>query len=159
MQDLPTLDRYDIAILSALQRNGRATWLELGELVNLSATAAQRRVRALRDSGVIQRFTVDLDRTRLGQEVHAFVSVNVDRQDLKLAEAFRRAVSLYPEVQACYKLSGSVDFILDVVAPNIASYGRFLDERILSLAGVKDASSAIVLHTVKERRTMIPGSL
>jgi Lrp/AsnC family leucine-responsive transcriptional regulator len=150
------LDRYDLAILAALQGDARMTWLELGEAVSLSATAAQRRVRALRDAGVIRRFTVDLSRQRLGQEVRAFVSVNVDRRDVELAERFRRTIGAYPEVQACYKLSGSVDFLLDVVASDIASYGRFLDECVLSLPGVKDASSAIVLDTIKDHEAMIP---
>jgi len=132
------------------------TWLELGEAVGLSATAVQRRVRVLQDSGVIRRFTVEIDRKAMGLEVRAFVSVNVDRHEIKLAESFRRAMSVHPEVQACYKLSGSVDFLLDVVAPSIERYGRFLDECILNVAGVKDASSAIVLDTIKEHEAMIP---
>lgn len=152
------LDRYDLTILAALQRDGRMTWLDLGELASLSASAAQRRVRGLRDAGVIRRFTVELDRPSLGHDVHAFVSVNVERQDIQLAEAFRRTVVTYPEVQACYKLSGDVDYLLDVVAATIPSFGRFLDERILSLPGVKDASSAIVLDTIKWYKAMIPSA-
>jgi Lrp/AsnC family leucine-responsive transcriptional regulator len=156
MKEIYRLDRLDVSILAALQRNSRMTWLELGEAAGLSATSAQRRVRSLQQAGVIRSFTVELDRHRLGQEVHAFVSVNVDQRDAKLAERFRVRIAAYPEVQACYKLSGTVDFLLDVVAPDIGSYGRFLDECILTLDGVKDASSAIVLDTVKEPKAMIP---
>jgi Lrp/AsnC family transcriptional regulator, leucine-responsive regulatory protein len=154
--DIVRLDRYDTAILRALQRDARLTWLQLGEAVNLSATACQRRVRTLRQKGIIKRFTVTLDMAKLGHQIHAFVFVNVDRKQVELAEQFRRKMNDYPEVQACHMLSGSVDFILDVVAPDIKSYGKFLEEKILSLAGVRDASSAIVLETVKEPQTMIP---
>jgi Lrp/AsnC family leucine-responsive transcriptional regulator len=55
-------------------------------------------------------------------------------------------------------LTGNVDFLLDVVAEDLQSYGRFIEEKILSLPGVKDASSTIVLDTVKEPQPMIPGA-
>jgi Lrp/AsnC family leucine-responsive transcriptional regulator len=150
------LDRYDREILAALQKDGRITWLKLAEAANLSATAVQRRVQALQEKGIVKRFTVALDLTRLGHAVHAFVSVNVDRQKVELAEAFRRTIRSYPEVQACYMVTGNVDFLLEVVAEDLHSYGRFIEERLLSLPGVKDASSTIVLDTVKELQVMIP---
>jgi DNA-binding Lrp family transcriptional regulator len=152
------LDRYNREILSALQKDGRITWLKLAESVNLSAAAVQRRVEALQESGLIKRFTIALDPMRLGHSVHAFVSVNVDRQKITLAEEFRRTIRSYPEVQACYMATGDVDFLLDVVAEDLRSYGKFIEEKLLSLPGVKDASSTIVLDTVKEPRAMIPAS-
>jgi Lrp/AsnC family transcriptional regulator, leucine-responsive regulatory protein len=152
------LDRYDLELLDALQKDSRSTWLKLAEVASLSATAVQRRVQALQDKGVIKRFTIALDLTRVGQAVHAFVSVNVDRQKVELAEQFRRTINSYPQVQACYMLTGNVDFLLDVVAEDLQSYGRFIEEKILSLPGVKDASSTIVLDTVKEPQPMIPGA-
>src|SRR5690606_19031612 len=160
MADILRLDRYDLAILNALQRDGRMTWLELAERVNLSATACQRRVRSLQERQVIRHFTVALDFAQLGYGVHAFLSVNVDRRNVGLANEFRRTIASYPEVLACYMLSGSVDFLLDVVAPDLQGYGRFVEERILSLPGVKDASSAIVLDAVKESPASItvPGT-
>jgi Lrp/AsnC family transcriptional regulator, leucine-responsive regulatory protein len=151
------LDRYDLAILEALQRDARATWLELGEQVNLSASACQRRVRSLQARGVLKRFTVDVDLGVLGYDVHAFLSVNVDRRDIKLANQFRKTIDGYPEVLACHMLSGNVDFILEVVSRDLPSYGRFVEERILSLPGVKDASSALVLETVKSRPPALGG--
>jgi len=153
---IPRIDRYDLAILTALQSDSRMSWIELGEAVSLSATAAQRRVRALQEAGVIKRFTVALDRNLLGHGLHAFVSVSIDRKETQLAEEFRNRVQAYPEVQACYKLSGNVDYLLDIVAADIQTYGRFIEQKILSLAAVKDASSAIVLDTIKEPRATIP---
>jgi Lrp/AsnC family leucine-responsive transcriptional regulator len=150
------LDRFDLAILRALQRRGRVSWVELGETVSLSPTAVQRRVRMLEESGVIRGFTVCVDRERLGLGVRAMVSVSIDRKEVSLTEQFRTVVAGYDEVQACYKLSGDVDFLLDIVAPDIGRFGRFIEERILSLPAVKDASSAIVLDTIKEPRAMIP---
>jgi Lrp/AsnC family leucine-responsive transcriptional regulator len=150
------LDSYDHKILTALQQDGRITWLKLAEIVSLSAAAVQRRVEALQEKGIIRRFTIAIDPMQFGHAVHAFVSVNVDRQRVELAEEFRRTIQGYPEVQACYMATGNVDFLLDVVAEDLHSYGRFIEEKILRLSGVKDASSTIVLDTVKEPRAMIP---
>ena len=153
--DIHQIDRYDVAILSALQADGRMSWIKLGAAVSLSATAVQRRVRALEEAGVIERFTIALNRNLLGHDVHALVSVSIDRKEAKLANEFRKAISGYSEVQACYKLSGNVDFLLDIVSRDISAFGRFIEEKILSLAAVKDASSAIVLDTIKQPRAMI----
>ena len=81
--------------------------------------------------------------------MEAFVSVNVDRQDVRLVRNFRSAVTSYPEVQDCHMMTGQVDYLLRVVARDIKSYGRFIEEKILAMPGVKDASSSIVLDRVK----------
>jgi DNA-binding Lrp family transcriptional regulator len=63
-----------------------------------------------------------------------------------------------PQVQACHMVSGTIDFMLEVVAPDLESFGRFIDGELLSMPAVKDASSSIVLNVVKPRRTMIAES-
>lgn len=149
------MDKYDTAILKALQVDGRITWSQLATEVNLSASAVQRRVESLVESGVIEYFTVKLNETALGYSVKAFVAVNVERQNTELAEEFRRRVREHPQVQACHMISGSIDFILEVVATDLDSFARFIDGELLSMPAVKDASSSIVLKVVKPKRTMI----
>lgn len=149
------MDRYDTEILTALQADGRITWSQLATEVNLSASAVQRRVEALVERGVIENFTVNLNEAALGHSVKAFVTVNVERQDTKLAEEFRRRVREHPQVQACHMISGSIDFILEIVASDLDSFATFIDSELLSMPAVKDASSAIVLKVVKPKRTMI----
>ena len=149
------MDKFDTEILSVLQRNGRITWSQLATEVNLSASAVQRRVEALVERGVIENFTVNLNEAALGHSVKAFVTVNVERQDTKLAEEFRRRVREHPQVQACHMISGSIDFILEIVASDLDSFATFIDSELLSMPAVKDASSAIVLKVVKPKRTMI----
>lgn len=149
------MDKFDTAILSALQGDGRMTWSELATRVNLSASAAQRRVEALLDRGVIENFTVNLNEAALGHAVKAFVTVHVERQDTALAEEFRRRVREHPQVQACHMISGSIDFILEVVASDLDAFASFIDSELLSMPAVKDASSSIVLKVVKARQTMV----
>lgn len=130
-------------------------WSHLARRINLSASACQRRVEALEEEGVIENFTVNLDEKALGHRVKAFVEVSVDRQSTDLAQEFRRKVVEHPQVQACHMVSGTIDFMLEVVAPDLESFGRFIDGELLSMPAVKDASSSIVLNIVKPRRTMI----
>ena len=149
------MDRYDAAILKTLQRDGRISWARLAEQINLSASACQRRVEALVDRGVIENFTVNLDEAKLGHQVKAFVAVNMDRQDTELAQDFRRRVREHPQVQACHMISGTIDFMLEVVAEDLDAFGNFIDGELLSMPAVKDASSSIVLKVVKPKQTMI----
>ena len=149
------MDRFDAAILSALQKDGRISWSKLAERINLSPSACQRRVEALVDQGVIENFTVDLSEDRLGYHVKAFVSVNIDRQQTRLAQDFRREVREHPQVQACHMISGTIDFMLEVVATDLEAFGQFIDGELLSMPAVKDASSSIVLKTVKKHRVAL----
>ncbi len=150
------LDRIDYSILRELQADGRLSWVDLAARVNLSATACQRRVQALVDAGVITGFGARIDPAALGFEVEAYVAVSVERQDIESAQRFREAIRRCPEVQTCHMMSGEVDYLLRVVATDLKSFGRFIEEQILSVPGVKDASSSIVLDPVKSASALLP---
>ena len=143
------LDQIDTKILRELQADGRLSWVELAERVNLSATACQRRVQAMFEKGIIDGISARINPEALGYEVEAYVSVYVDRQDVELAQKFRKAIRDYPEVQTCHMITGQVDYLIRVIAKDLKSYGRFIEEKILRLPGVKDASSSIVLDRIK----------
>ena len=81
--------------------------------------------------------------------------VNIVRQDTELADEFRRRVVEHPQVQACHMISGSIDFILEVVASDLDAFGQFIDGELLRMPAVKDASSSIVLKVVKAKQAMI----
>jgi Lrp/AsnC family leucine-responsive transcriptional regulator len=149
------MDNYDARILSELQRDGRISWSKLADKISLSPSACQRRVEALIDRGIIENFTVNLNEDALGHHVKAFIAVNVDRQNTELAEDFRRKVKEHPQVQTCHMISGTIDFMLEVVADDLDAFGNFIDGELLSMPAVKDASSSIVLKVVKPKETMI----
>jgi len=149
------MNDFDKQILRLLADNGRLSWTEIAEHVNLSPSAVQRHVQQMQASGLIKHFTIALDTKKLGHEVRSFVEVKMQRSDVALAKRFREIIRELPQVQSCYKLSGSVDFILDVVAPNLEAYGQFLEREILSIPGVLDASSSIILEEVKAYEVMV----
>jgi len=142
------IDAVDKRILAILAKNSRMSWVQLSNAVNLSAPACQRRVEAMQASGVIKGFTLETDPYKMGQTIHAFINVKVERQNIETATAFRRTVASYPEVRSCYKLSGSVDYLVDLVIEDIRALSEFIDQRLLALDGVVDASSAIVLEAL-----------
>ena len=143
------MDKFDAAIIDALQANSRQSWVRLGEQVNLSSSACQRRVETMQRDGVIERFTVTLNEKALGHKVKAFVAVTVDRQNPRLAESFRRWAVVHQQVKACHMISGTSDYMLEVVAADLEALGHFLESELLGLASVKDATSSIVLGRVK----------
>lgn len=145
------MDEYDARIIEELKRDGRLSWAALAKRINLSASACQRRVEALVERGVIENFTINLDERAQGYQVRAFVSVNVDRQRNELAQEFREAVIAHPKVQSAHMISGGIDFMLEVVAEDLAAFGQFIDGELLMMPAVKDASSSIVLNVVKRR--------
>jgi Lrp/AsnC family leucine-responsive transcriptional regulator len=143
------MDRYDRQILALLQTEGRISFTTLAERIALSTSATLRRVQALEAAGVITGYRAMLDAQKLGHEVRAFVEVNVDRANPELVEQFLSHITQLPEVLSCYMVSGSVDFVLEVVAPSLVAYADFIDDSLLKLRGVKDASSRLVLRTIK----------
>lgn len=143
------MDNYDARILEELLADGRLSWASLAKRVSLSASACQRRAEALIDRGVIDNFTVNLNDAARGYAVRAFVSVNVDRQRNELAAEFREAVLGHANVERCHMLSGTIDFMLEVVAEDLVAFGEFINGELLTMPAVKDASSSIVLEVVK----------
>lgn len=144
-----TTDSIDSRILRELQRDGRISWVDLAERVNLSPSACQRRVQSLTERGVITGFGARIDPQALGYDIEAYLSVRVERHDVKRAQEFRKAIARYPEVLTCRMMTGDIDFLLRVIARDVRSYGRFVEEKILSLPGVTDASTSIVLDLIK----------
>lgn len=140
------IDAADLRILALLQSDSRMAWVQMADRVNLSASACQRRVEAMRADGVIARFTVDIDSAKLGLTIQAFVQIKVERQKTERAMAFRKRITSYPEVRAAYKLSGSVDYLVHIMVADITALSKFIDDKLLALDGVVDASSAIVLE-------------
>ena len=142
------IDRADMRILAALEGNARLPWVALSQIVNLSPSACQRRVEALQESGVIEKFTVRTNARARGLTVHAFIQIKVERQAVERAKALRAKIADYPEVKGAWKLSGQIDYLVEVQVADIATFSRFIDENLLSLDGVVDASSSIVLEEV-----------
>jgi Lrp/AsnC family leucine-responsive transcriptional regulator len=148
------LDRIDIAILECLQSDGRATTVELSEAVGLSASPCHRRQKLLEESGIIQRYVALLDQDRVGLPVNVFVTVEMSGHADDLLGQFETVVAQCPEVMECYEIAGTGDFLLRVVAADLASYENFLRARLARMPGVRSIRSVFALKRVIYRTNL-----
>jgi Lrp/AsnC family transcriptional regulator, leucine-responsive regulatory protein len=150
-------DTIDRQLLTALQKNGRATVGELAELVSLSQSPCWRRVRQLEDSGVIAGYHARLDRKLLGYGVLGFVHLAMADHTLEKASAFEREVVALPQVISCHNLSGRFDYQLEVVAKDLDAFSEFVRTSIRGLPGVREISTSFSLKEVKRSNEMPVG--
>ncbi len=143
------LNQKDRAILAELQRDSRITMQELARRTGLSASACWRRVRALEESGVIERYAAQVNARKAGFLLSSMTLVSLARHEQKNVENFEREVLRHPEVLECFATSGEADFHLRVVVEDMDAYNRFLDDFIFKLPGVSQVRSDIVLKVIK----------
>lgn len=143
------LDVFDLRLLSALQRDGRAPNATLAETVGLSASQISRRLARLEAEGVIATYAALLKPDAVGLSVLAFSSVSLERQ-AEAMDGFEAAVLRFPEILECYSVTGEQDFVLRIVARDLKAFADFLSDRLLRVPGVRSVRSSIVLHTIKQ---------
>ena len=143
------LDKFDIAILDELQRDGRLTNAELAQRVGLSTAPCWRRVRALEESGYIKGYRAEIDRQRIGLGVLAFVRLDALRNAAELTREMEEAIRGLPEVVSCHYISGTGTFELQVVSQDLETFSRFAREVLLHLPNVKDLQTSFSLGEVK----------
>lgn len=149
-----SVDATDRLILAALQDDARLTSAELAERVHLTHSPCWRRVRRLEERGFIRAYRAELDAARLGYDVTAFVSVNLENHRADLGEAFERAVQGIPQIISCHNVSGRYDFFLEVVARDLEAFGAFARDVIRALPGVKEIYSSFSLRSIKRKRRL-----
>ena len=148
------LDRTDLALLAALQLDGRITNAELADRVNLSASACLRRVQRLETNGVIAGYAATIDPAQVGLGLQAFVRVQLARHDAESIADFSRRVNDWDEVAACHALTGDMDYLLHVIVRDLEHFSHFLLDRLLHDGGVADVNSSFVLRAVKQTRRL-----
>ncbi len=145
------LDTLDMAILTALSQNGRLTQVELAERIPLSATAIARRIRSLEERGIIEGYQAQVSRAALGLETTVLVQISLKSQSEDLLAAFEKAVLDAPSVVACQLMSGEDDYVLTVLARDLADYERIHRQELSRLPGVARLRSSFALREVKMR--------
>lgn len=146
-----TLDTLDMAIISALSENGRLTQVELAERIPLSATAIARRIRALEERGVIEGYAASISRHALGLNTAVLVQISLKSQSEDVLEAFEKAVLAAPSVVSCQLMSGEDDYVLTVLARDLADYERIHRQELSRLPAVARLRSSFALREVKSR--------
>lgn len=144
------LDKIDRNILRLLQQDARMPHTELARKVGLSTTPCKERVRRLERDGVIQRYQAVLNPAALDRGLVVFVQIRLNRTSQDIFEEFTaRAVDL-PEIQECYLVSGNFDYLLKARVADMNAYRTLLGETLLTLPGVLESTSYVVMEQVSE---------
>ncbi|EPJ46959.1 MAG: transcriptional Regulator, AsnC family protein [Osedax symbiont Rs2] len=144
------LDRIDRNILRILQNDGRISYTELADNVGLSTTPCIERVRRLEKEKFIEGYYARLNPKTLGFDMLVFVEIALSYQSPDAFETFNEAVKLLPYVQECHLVSGDSDYLLKARIRDMSEYRALLGEMLLTLPGVKNSKSYIVMEEVKE---------
>jgi len=152
---LSDLDQTDLAILRALQGNGRLSNAKLSEKLSLSETPCWRRLKRLEAEGFIEGYQANLSRKKLGYGVVAFVQVTLGNHAGEAPMQFEKLVAGMPEILSCHNVTGDCDYMLQIVANDLDAYGMFIRDQLRKLPGVASIRSNLSLREVKSS-TILP---
>ena len=139
-----------MAILRVLRDDSRRTLNEIGIEVGLSATACWTRIKRLETGGVIKRYTIDMDRAKLGFRDSVIVQVTLESHSDETLYEFGRILSAIPEVVEAYLVSGDYDYYIRIAVRDTRDYERLLREKLYKIPGIRHSKSHFVLRVLKE---------
>lgn len=151
---MTALDAFDRKLLDALQRDCSRTNAELGETVGLSASQISRRRERLEQEGVIRAWRADLEASRLGLDVIAFVRVTLAAHSGDNARRFRDLVRITPEILEAHAVTGGTDYLLKIVVADLKALSKLVGETLLPHKSVARVQSEIVLESLKDERVL-----
>ncbi len=143
------LDSFDRRLLALVQENAGLTAEQLAENVPLSISAIQRRIRRMRDQGVIMKDVAVCDPKKLGRPTFFIVSLQVERERPELLAELKRWLSAEEQVQQVYYVTGEADFVLVVTAPDTESYDDLMSRLVARNANVRRFTTNVALGVVK----------
>ena len=148
------IDTADRKLLDILQQNAALSLDELSERVGLSRNACWRRVKRLEDEGIIKARVTLLDADSINVGLTALIALRTTEHSAKWLDQFAKAVRGIPEIIGVYRMTGDIDYLLQVVIPDVAAYDR-LYKRLISKITLADVSSSFVMEEIKST-TVLP---
>ena len=146
----PKLDRYDLGILDALQKDGRMTKVKLAEAVHLTPSPCWERLRRLEQAGVITGYHARIDPKKLGPATIVMVEIALREHQQSDFTRFESAIQGSPEIVECQATGGGIDYFMKVVVPDVDAYQRLIDRLLESGIGIERYYSYIVTKAVKD---------
>lgn len=147
---LQNLNRTDRRLLRLLQQDARTSYAELARQVGLSTTPCKERIKRLEREGVIRGYQAILNPDFLDAGLVVFVQIRLSRTSQDIFEEFKQSAFELPEVQECYLVSGNFDYLIKARVADMNAYRAFLGETLLTLPGVQESTSYVVMEQVKE---------
>ena len=147
------MDKIDRHILEVLQKEARLSTAELAERIGLSPSPCARRLKRLEDEGYIESYQANINKAKAGIAMSFFVEVSLNNHQEESIATFENALSDMDEVINGHVVSGSYDYLLEVVSPNLDGYERFT-RKLHKLASVKDIHTHLSVRKVIKKTTL-----
>jgi DNA-binding Lrp family transcriptional regulator len=144
------LDRFDRQLLNLVQDDARQTAERLAEQVALSPSAVQRRLRRMREEGVIVRDAAVVDPRKAGRPTFFIVSVEVERERPELMAQLRSWLAAQEKVQQAFYVTGEADFVLVIASPDAESFDAFMSRMVEENPNVKRFTTNVALGVIKQ---------
>ncbi|WP_210766662.1 Lrp/AsnC family transcriptional regulator [Caenibius tardaugens] len=148
------MDRFDRAIIAALQDDARMPIAEIAERVSLSATPVSRRLKHLEEDGIIRGYAPILDMRKLGFELDAYVLINLETHNDENIDRFEQEILSNPYVVSCNAVTGDMDYLLHVIARNVDHLNQSTLKALVRIPGVRDVKSIIALEAIKSLQSV-----
>jgi Lrp/AsnC family transcriptional regulator len=142
------MDAIDRKILSVIQEDASLSVAEIGNRVGLSSTPCWKRIQRLEADGVIEKRVAVVDQSKVGLGITVFVSVETGDHSQEWLDRFAKTVGAMPEVMEFYRMAGDVDYMLRVVAPDIAGYDTFY-KKLIATVPLKNVTSRFAMEKIK----------
>lgn len=143
------MDHFDVALLNQIQVDSRVTAETLSEKVGLSPSACQRRLKQLRERGIIERDISIVSPEAVGRQLTMIVEVTLEREQPDLIDTFKASMRKIPEVMQCYYVTGAADFVLIITARDMAHYEAFSRKFFQENANIRRFQTNVVMDRVK----------
>ncbi|RDS76296.1 Lrp/AsnC family transcriptional regulator [Alteriqipengyuania lutimaris] len=147
------MDMIDRKILALLQNDASITIGDMAESVGLSTTPLWKRIQKMEKAGVIRKKVTLINQESVGLTLTGFVSIRTSDHSEAWLGQFGEAVSTIPEIVEVYRMAGEVDYLLKIVAPDMAGYDKVY-KRLIDKVKLSDVSASFSMEVVKETNVL-----
>ncbi|MDQ3682719.1 MAG: Lrp/AsnC family transcriptional regulator [Bacteroidota bacterium] len=154
-EEMPVLDKTDLAILLLLQQNARMTIKEISDKVHLSTTPVHERIRRMEENGVIKQYATIVNGAMVKKGLMVICYVSLKQHSKNAGAKFIKSILEINEVIECLTISGEFDFMLKVVAENMDAYYDFHVNKLSEIENVGNVQSVFVMGVIKQTHQLV----
>ena len=148
------VDEIDSKILTLLQKDGKMTFKEIANELDLTTTPVYERIKKMEKNGVIQSYKAIVDRRKLGLQLLVFCNVSLKEHQASFLENFENDIVNFPEVISCYHIAGMYDYLIQLTVKDMDEYQVFISKKIANINNIAKVQSSFVMTEVKTNQDL-----
>ena len=148
------IDEIDSKILTLLQKDGKMTFKEIANELDLTTTPVYERIKKMEKNGVIQSYKAIVDRRKLGLQLLVFCNVSLKEHQASFLENFENDIVNFPEVISCYHIAGMYDYLIQLTVKDMDDYQVFISKKIANINNIAKVQSSFVMTEVKTNQDL-----